>query len=160
MWCVQLLLMILTTSAWIGSSPTTTTRSVPSSCPVTLRPSVPSVPPPPFSNIAHPNAFWIGNNGLWSLVTHTDGIWPGPKQKVFWFDPAYDWLKESTPSLVLVGRRLDGEASAPSFTVNNGHRDDWGSFMVSLIHVPTAGCWEIKGTYKQDELSFIVWVQE
>ena len=160
---VQFLIVILFTSTfaeWRNTSASISPRSVPSSCPVTLRSNIPAVPPPQFSKISHPNAFWLGQNQLWTLVTHADGIWGLPRQKVFWFYPTYDWKKESKPSLVITARRLDGESPAISFSVTNGYRKDWGSFMVSIIDIPKSGCWEIKGSYAHEALSFIVWVEQ
>ena len=41
---------------------------------------------------------------------------------------------------------------------NNGYREDWKSFMVTGINLPTLGCWEITGHYEGQDLTFVVWV--
>jgi hypothetical protein len=63
--------------------------------------------------------------------------------------------------LKVSGRRLDG--NSPPFETSgyasNGYREqDWKSFTVIGIDIPTPGCWEITGQYKEQELSYVVWV--
>jgi hypothetical protein len=38
--------------------------------------------------------------------------------------------------------------------------EDWKSFMVVGVNLPTLGCWEIKGRYENAELTFVVWVTD
>jgi hypothetical protein len=80
------------------------------------------------------------------------------RQKVFWFRPGYDWQAEREPRLAVAATRLDAPASSVvASRVTGAYREqDWKSFMVSLIDIPTSGCWKITGRYEHDELSFVV----
>ncbi len=58
------------------------------------------------------------------------------------------------------GKRLDG--SAPALVVSGGngsYTDDLGSFVMSGVNFPTAGCWKITGTFKGAEVKFVVSVE-
>jgi hypothetical protein len=49
------------------------------------------------------------------------------------------------------GSRLD--APAPAFVAKratNGYREDWKSFMVVGLDIPTLDCWEITGELEGD----------
>ena len=131
----------------------------PANCRVTLPSDGRFTPPKPYS--AEPdsmgvNAFWFGSAKLWTML-HTDGTWQdlrpyspaetSLRQKLFWWRTGYNWKTETQPQLKVTGRRLDG--MAPTFQTlhaSNGHKgEDWNSFMVVGIDIPTPGCWEITG---------------
>ena len=40
----------------------------------------------------------------------------------------------------------------------NGTWQDWKSFMVAGLDIPTLGCWEITGKYGTDKLTYVIWV--
>jgi len=146
----------------------------PSSCPVTLPSEENFVPPYPVptSSAAHfglAAASKFGTEKLWTVLPN-DGIWRGPipskpgdfaySDKLPWFrvHPAFS-LKDGP--LTVAGKRLDGPA--PSFTetyLGGGAfpDDDDNAMIMGGIAIPVFGCWEIKGHYKDQELSFIVWV--
>jgi len=81
-------------------------------------------------------------------------------RKLFWWRTGYNWKTETQPTLKVTGRRLDGMAPPlQASDASNGYREqDWKSFMVVGIDIPTPGCWEITGHYEGRELSFVVWV--
>src|SRR6267154_533252 len=86
---------------------------------------------------------------------------PTFRQKLFWWRQGYDWHAEPQPKITVTGRRLD--SSAPpllSDRANNGWVQEDQPFMVVGINFPTLGCWEIKGHYQDDELTFVVWVAQ
>ncbi|SRR5579862_1001751 len=138
-------------------------------CPVTKPEDHPFVPPPPYlAKAPTPKTFWYGTDELWTLLP-ADGTWAGLphytpndptfRQKLFFWHEGYNWRAEPQPSLTVTGRRLD--APAPplmSDRANNGYREDWKSFMVTGINLPTLGCWEITGHYEMRDLTFVVWV--
>lgn len=137
------------------------------SCPVTHPPSRAFIPPSPYpSKPDDSNAFWFGTKKLWTVLD-PGGTWrlqgsdSGFTNKLFWWREDYDWRAEPQPQLIITGRRLD--ASAPPLRASrasNGYRkQDWKSFMVVGVDVPTAGCWEITGRYGSDELKFVVRVE-
>ncbi len=146
----------------------------PPRCPVTL-PSEESFVPPypvPTSSAAHFGLVADGKFGtekLWTVLPN-DGIWRGPipsklgdfaySDKLSWFrvHPAFS-LNDGP--LTITGKRLDGPA--PSFTetyLGGGGfpDDDENAMIMGGIEIPVFGCWEIKGHYRDQELSFIVWV--
>jgi hypothetical protein len=148
-------------------------HSLSASCAVTL-PSQASFGPPtaskgPLANIPPAaDQFWVGSEKLWTILP-VDGTWRGqtprePHQFVYsnkmpWFrfHPAFS---PKDGPLTITGKRLDG--AAPRFTatyLSNGfRRDDDNAMIMGGMEIPTFGCWEITGHYKDQTLSFIVWV--
>jgi hypothetical protein len=142
----------------------------PETCPVTKPSDQPFVPPLPYPTKASKGSFWFGTDHLWTALP-VDGTWkrlphytpsdPTFRQKLFWWRRGYDWHTEPQPKLTATGRRLD--SSAPpllSDRANNGWVQEDQPFMVVGINFPTLGCWEIKGHYQDDELTFVVWVAQ
>lgn len=145
--------------------PTPLPQFPPDDCPVTPYQDPAFVPPKPYPPAAPYGEFWYGNNELWTML-RPDGRWnsspdtnKGYVQKVLWFREGFDMMKEEQPLITVSGRRLDGDS--PPFEEiggTNGHHADVGQFMLTGIVVPTAGCWEITGHYREETLSFVVWV--
>ena len=67
---------------------------------------------------------------------------------------------EPQPKFSVTGRRLD--APTPPMLVDQTTTNGWVTrnqpFMLTGINFPTLGCWEITGRYKDEELTFVVWV--
>jgi hypothetical protein len=161
---------------FVGVGPTRTvdakfpdhTRSqIPQSCPVTKPSQPPFVPPAPYPSDGY---LWVGSPRLWTFIPK-DGAWSNLphytpddtrfRQKVFWWSEGYDWRKENPPELTTTGRRLDG--SAPPLSTDEHPNAGWTgdsnhAFMVDGIFIPNVGCWKITGRYKEQELSYVVWV--
>jgi hypothetical protein len=147
--------------------PAVRASEVPDSCPVTKVADQPFIPPAPYPSVR--NA-WIGSAKLWTFVpaeSEWEGVvhdTPGESQfseKLFWWSEGYDWRKENPPELKITGKRLDGPA--PPLTAAEHANAGWTNdrehpFMVTLISIPKAGCWQITGQYKGKELSYVVWV--
>ncbi len=153
-------------SVRVKSAATATTPDNPSdSCPVTKPPSPAFIPPAPYPSQPSSGTFWFGTEKLWTLLP-ADGTWrllhsdKGFGQKLFWWREGYDWTVEPQPKLIVTAKRLDTSApavSAPRASTSNGYRrEDWKSFMVVGVDVPTPGCWQITGRYDSDELRFVV----
>jgi len=134
-------------------------------CPVTVQPAAPFLPPcpypekPPWSSM-----FWVGNKKLWTMIPG-GGAWKlsrgEMRQKLFWFREGYDPEVEPRPGLKISARRLD--ASAPPLVADDatsGTSLDLGSFMLTGINFRSAGCWEVTGKYKGQELGYVVRVTE
>ena len=147
----------------------TPTVSVPGTCPFTKSSDRPFVPPAPYPSTG---ALWIGNEQLWTQIS-VGGIWNGLphytpedsrfRQKLFGWHEGYDWRNENPPELKVTGARLD--APAPPIETDEHANAAWTNdqahpFMVVGIFIPTAGCWKIKGDYKGEELSYVVWVTD
>lgn len=48
----------------------------------------------------------------------------------------------------------------PQGPATNAIIDSERGAMLTGVHVPTPGCWEITGDYEGDKLSFVVWVEQ
>jgi hypothetical protein len=146
-----------------GTAATGTSRPVPasSSCPVTRVRSRPFVPPAPYPATPPPlygDVFWYGTERLWTWL-EADGT-TSRSDKSFWWREGYDWMTETSPALLVTGRRLD--AAAPAVTssgATNGFREDIGAFMLTGLEFPTGGCWEVTGHYGGERLRFVVRVR-
>lgn len=136
-------------------------------CEVTPVPTSPFTPPSPYPSTAPYKNFWHGHEGLWTML-QPHGTWAGLprnesgfRQKVFWWHPGFDGRVEGRPDLVVMGRRLDGPESFTHRPATNAHHVDFGGngwTILTGIDVPTAGCWELTGTYRGQSVSFVVWI--
>ena len=144
----------------------------PASCPVTVPPAIPFIPPAPYELEDNDNDFWIGTDHLWTARSKTE-VWttaprkPGHEQEVqpltaktFWASVDFNWRTEWPVTLTVTGRRLDGSAP-PLLTLRATNAMVPGPTPTMLVgvYVPTPGCWEITGHYKGQNLSFVVWVK-
>jgi hypothetical protein len=76
-----------------------------------------------------------------------------------WFNEAFNWRLESYPAITVIGRRLDRAALHLKVTgINGGHTETLESVMGVRVNIPSLGCWEIKGQYRDAHLTFVVWV--
>ena len=135
------------------------------SCPATRPPEsrfVPPVPYPPRPPAVEGNKFWYGTDRLWTWL-NADGTWSmapdedGLSDKSFWWRQGYDWRTETTPRLVVTGRRLDAPAPAvTSSPATNGFEPSMGAFMLVGLELPSGGCWELTGHYRDQRLRFVV----
>jgi hypothetical protein len=143
----------------------------PASCHVTLPTSGQFQPTPGISTVAehysHARGRFLYGNGKLSTVLPTDGIW-----RTMFSDPTHGAYSTKLPWF-----RLD-----PSFSQNDGplsitltalgappyeksttyrgdaHPNSGDTEVNSNIFVPMVGCWQITGKYKDQELTFTVWV--
>jgi hypothetical protein len=150
----------------------------PATCRVTRPENGSFTPPAPFPSDpeSHPlswgpptgsKRFWFGSAKLWTVLP-TDGIWRALTfsaagdyayfNKLPWFHQAFP--KDHGP-LTITGKRLDGPA--PSFTeteeINSWGRGKTGiEGLMGGISIPVLGCWLVTGRYKDEQISFTVWV--
>jgi hypothetical protein len=142
----------------------------PASCPVTVAPSPPYTPPPPYALEEDNQFFWLGTDKLWTALRNS-GTWtwrphkPGHEHKVqpltektFWGSVNFNWRTEWPVTLKVTGRRLDGPAPPLLTTRSTNAFPGPGAAMLTGVYVPTAGCWEITAHYKGEKLSYVVWV--
>src|SRR6266478_6350028 len=72
----------------------------PNGCPVTVRPSVPFVPPSPFpSDLGGADAFWFGSEKLWTALPTSGVDHLTETEKIGWGSVDYDFHKEPYPDL-------------------------------------------------------------
>ena len=143
-------------------------HSAPDTCPVTTPSTQPFVPPLPYSTFPDPKVFWYGTDELWTSLPAT-GTWLPfrkrtppelrPLRTVSWWRQEY-WGAESEAKLMVTGRRVD--SPAPPLIAGSaygGWLEENPSVNVSL-RFPTPGCWEVTGRYKDQELTFVIWVTQ
>lgn len=146
----------------------------PASCPVTLPPAIPFIPPASYYQLEeNDKSFWIGTDNLFTALPKSGTVWstsprePGHEHevqpltaKVFWGSVDFNWRTEWPVQLKVTGRRLDGSAP-PLLAMRSTNAMVGGpnGAMLSGVYVPTPGCWEITGDYKGEKLSFVVWVK-
>src|SRR5215831_12222517 len=99
-------------------------------CPVTKPSDHPFVPPPSYKSTAGSGEFLYGTPALWTIVyphwgLHHEGPQYRPEpshgQKLPYFRQGYDWMKEPSPLLTVVARRLDSNAP---LVWNNGYANN------------------------------------
>jgi TonB-like protein len=134
----------------------------PANCRVTLPSDSVFEPPSPVSPSKTPDRFFFGTEGLWTMLPR-NGTWRGPvpsKPGDFVYDDKLPWYRnqpafsEKDDPLTVRGKRLDGPA--PSF-IETYEVDD-SAMTMGGISIPVFGCWEITGHYKDQELTFTIWV--
>ncbi len=133
--------------------------AVEESCPVTIA-TAPSIDGPfdPW-----PHGAWYGSDAL-AVLIRTDGKWMGMgaehnyRDKQWWWSEDYDSRTEQNLGLVVTGRRLGNQSSVADISqATAGSRDDWrGPVMLVGVEFPSTGCWEIRGEYRGQVVTFIV----
>lgn len=115
-----------------------------------------------------PDRFFFGNAGLWTVLP-ADGILRGSgpeKPGDFAYHDKSLWLRTHAPFLEqdgpvsLEGKRLDGPG--PSFIATYDGTsypgEDGIAVIVMGMNVPVFGCWELTGHYKDQDVTFTIWV--
>lgn len=143
-------------------------HAAPASCPVSTPPEHPFTPPTALA--LDQNDFWLGTEKLWTNLSKS-GTWewqphkPGHEHqvqpltsKIFWMSVDYDRRTEPYPNITVTGRRLDG--AAPPLLLLPATHAFLGAetAMLTGVYVPSPGCWEITGQYRDQKLSFVVWL--
>jgi hypothetical protein len=141
----------------------------PANCRVTLPSDGIYEPPPPVGLSKAPDQFYFGTEGLWTMLP-ADGTWRGSfpsKPGDFAYDNKFPWFRthvafsEKDGPLTVRGKRLDGPA--PSFIETYYDAvalpgKDGNAMVMGGISIPVFGCWEVTGHYKDQELTFTIWV--
>ena len=131
----------------------------PDSCPTTVAPLHPFAEP----SRSSASRFWFGSEAL-AVLLNRSGAWRGMgprydyRDKLFWRRQGYNGATEQRPELLVSGRRLDGEPGSPKVSkATNAHHESFGGWaMLVGVEFPSSGCWEVKGEYKGQALSFVV----
>jgi hypothetical protein len=108
---------------------------------------------------------WFGTEKLWTRIQMWE-YWQKDElgyyvPKLAWFSSAFDWtpehLRKGPTPLTITGRRLDGPSKPLIFYGPfNAYVPGEGPFITAAVHLPTAGCWEITGHYKGENITFVV----
>ena len=136
---------------------TTTTTTPPFECPVT-QPPVPGLDPPDGTSSAPPDDVWYGTADLYTALP-ADGSSPVPRKSVWWSRNFPGGGEEAQPEVSVIWRRLDDPSSPPLRAEppgTNAFTPGTGWFMIASGADPiTIGCWEVTGSYKGHELSYV-----
>lgn len=135
-----------------------------SDCPVTQPPEPPFIPPSPWpaQPPGRPYEFWFGDDGLWTALP-IGGSWRqlALGEKFWWWSEEFDVYEDDTPDLIVIANRLDGDASAfQTIGATNGYHESFNWAMLIGVKLPSPGCWEFTGQYKEHQLSFVLWVPQ
>jgi hypothetical protein len=105
---------------------------------------------------------WFGTEKLWTRVEYWEH-WQKDElgyyvPKVAWFSKTFDWTPEHWPHerLLTIRGRLDGPSKPLTFEGANNAYIPGKPFITASVHVPTAGCWEITGRSKGENMTFVV----
>lgn len=162
-------------SAQTGMHQSAEERSLNSTLPVNCRVTLTSdgvfEPPSPvfgWSSSRTPDQFLYGTAALWTVLP-ADGTLrgSGPEKpgdfayhgKLGWFRTYAPFLEDGPVSLK--GKQLDG--LAPSFIETHEStaypgKDGSPAMIVMGMEVPVFGCWEFTGHYKDQDVTFTLWV--
>jgi hypothetical protein len=114
------------------------------------------VPPAPYKSDSPAGTIFFGTPKLWTLVWMNS--WQG--RKLVWWSPGNDQNTNSPPDLTVTFTRLD--APAPPLATDHSnwsHIPGQPAFITTgMTSSPRAGCWEITGRLKGDEVKYVVWV--
>ena len=133
-------------------------------CPVTKNGTRSFVPPAPgYQDLI--GQFWFGTDELWTSLPES-GEWnglpqssEGYSQKTFWWSEGYSAMDDPDPDLRVTGTRLDlPEIYLIAFRATHAMNTDIGSAMLVGVVLPSAGCWEITGHFRDDSLTYVIWV--
>ena len=134
-----------------------TQSAIATECPISL--------PEPFSmpESGHetPKHFsWVGSTKLAARVPG-NGHWTAMgaeynyRDKWWWWREGYKARNENNPELTISARKLN--SSAPPVEVKhatNAFGNDWDRILI-MMEFPSAGCWEVIGTYHDQQLRFV-----
>lgn len=154
----------------VGAASSEASASTPAvgdtACAVT-KPEPAFVAPSPYPTTAPPlyESDWYGSEALWTML-HRDGeIWNRGAitlgVKTFWWSLEWQGMSdEPQPALSVAGTRLDAPGTFTAGPATNAARDDFGEAMLVGVEIPTAGCWQITGSYGDAVLSYVVSVTD
>lgn len=152
--CLSLFILWSSASASLGTVAT---------CPVSVS-STPSIDGPfdPPANFA-----WFGSNALSALIP-SSGTWTGMgtdhnyRDKLWWWSEDYDGRSDQNLGLIVTGRRWDDDSVVADVSqATAGSRTDWrGPVMLVGVEFPTTGCWEVRGEYRGQIVTFVVDVKD
>ena len=97
-------------------------------------------------------AAYIPVNGLW----YGTGPANGYADKFWWYREGFDAREEWKPDLIIVGTRLDDVAEPIVFdNATSGYGKGWDAMLIG-VGFPSAGCWELRGSYQGAEELIVV----
>jgi hypothetical protein len=123
--------------------------------------------PRPLAKDPTPGHAWFGSGHLWASLDVDGEEWGPPgegrsmpvPQKTFWWSADWSPDAEPQPAITVTGTRLDGPGSFRFGDPGTNASAEFGTAMLVGVDIPTGGCWQITGRYRDAELSYVVWVE-
>jgi hypothetical protein len=133
-------------------------RSDGQACAVTKPPLPLFVPPARFPSVPGREQFWFGTEKLWTaLSAHA---WQLPRQRTFWWIPGFTTMNYPLPDVRVTGRRLDRAAAPLQTHEPNGGQTAQGQFLMVMVELPSAGCWQVSGQLGEARVDYVVKVTD
>ena len=127
--------------------------STPAICPVTY----PDGSSPPGEKTSSPGGYANKNKTIWVVIS-TEGVMAVRREEDGWlWAPKIAWSRGVHGRFILTGRRLDKSAPPMRSVVSDSYGDI--GFQPTSLGFPSEGCWEIKGTVGDEELTFVAKVR-
>ena len=115
------------------------------------------VPPAAYAPQLEFGFFWFGAPEFWTQLPVNRPL--GRREKVFWWSQGYDGSVEHRPNLAVSIKPFGGGVA--SFVdvgpTNAFFGRAWS--MLTMLEFPSAGCWEVTGSYRGRSLTFVTAVQ-
>ena len=117
--------------------------------------------PPSYVKPLDGSRFWLGDETFWTALDVT-GIWhlrgkAAYSEKLTYWRQGFDWRNEPNPDLIVTARRLDQPAATVS--AEQAHPIMAKEAIMTVINIPSAGCWEISARFHGKKLDYIVSVE-
>ena len=115
-------------------------------CPVSA-PTIATPPDSQYRSLLPTGAYFVSKDrGIWTAMD----AWGLGSRKV-------GWIKPEGSTMVVQGRRLDGDAAPLWSDISEGYV---GDFQSSRVIIPSAGCWEIEARANDSLLRFVFYVPQ
>ena len=111
---------------------------------------------------------WFGSESLATIIPQ-DGHWKGMgpqrnfRDKSWWWYKGYKAESGTANKLTITARKLSSEQEIVHFYASNAYEGSdnysWDS-MSTAFEFSEGGCWQIIGSYENDELIINLWVGE
>lgn len=125
----------------------------------TAPPPLESGPNPSFVFSGGPNTFLYGNDALLVALPKGSTLRPSDPQRGLAGGVKFGWWRTAKGNLAITTTRLDAKSDPQPAEVGPGYGD--AGFLASVIHFPSAGCWQVKGSLSTGRtLTFVVNVAE
>jgi hypothetical protein len=161
--------------------PKANAEDIPANCPVTLpsngrfQPSTMALSGP-VGNYAHQKKIFLYGNEKLAAALPTNGTWKtlfDSQYPKFAYEDTLPWFRVNSSfsgsdgplrvTLHQLDLRQNAQVSQSSSSQNYSLEllpfDDSDTMMKAAIKIPNPGCWQVTGHYKDQDLSFIVWVR-
>ena len=164
---VAALLMVVVAATLVFAGPGDGRQVAGDACPVTIPDTPYFIPPAGFPEVA-PDLYesaWYGSADLFTMVPFAGREFSPTGDKLLYWSRHFSSGADDyyQPGLTVTATRIDGTGDPVTVVAtqaNNGSRGDIGTFMITGMILPDAGCWRLTAEYRGTELSYVVTVPE